>query len=220
MKFRGSGLAEVRDHKCMGCQVMLRPQKYNEVRNGDGRWTAIRASAFYYYDPANEVKPEQEVVTVTGRKRGRAPRPMRRRPGFTVPITPRKAKCCWCSPIMAAVDAAHLRNALGAPVRRVLIREGNYRQAFPEDLTDTALRLNGHWDEEEMDEWGSEIPSNALDLLQKDLLAIQREHKASHKHAASPAETAGCQLIRLSHRSNTSRAGNRGNRRPESGRRL
>jgi len=35
MKFRGSGLAEVRDHKCMGCQVMLRPQTYNEVRNGE-----------------------------------------------------------------------------------------------------------------------------------------------------------------------------------------
>src|SRR5215470_5688329 len=25
-KFRGSGLSEVRDHKCMACQVMLRPQ--------------------------------------------------------------------------------------------------------------------------------------------------------------------------------------------------
>src|ERR1700684_1897400 len=34
-KFRGSGLAEVRDQKCMGCQVMLRPQTYNEVRNGE-----------------------------------------------------------------------------------------------------------------------------------------------------------------------------------------
>src|SRR5260370_34452628 len=36
-KFRGTGLAEVRDHKCMGCQVMLRPQTYNEVRNGGER---------------------------------------------------------------------------------------------------------------------------------------------------------------------------------------
>jgi hypothetical protein len=51
-----------------------------------------------------------------------------------------------------------------------------------------ALRLNGHWDEAEIDEWGSEIPSNVLDLLQKDLLAIRREHRATHKHSASPAE--------------------------------
>src|SRR6201988_2385558 len=33
-KFRGSGIAEVLDHKCMGCQVMLRPQTYNDVRTG------------------------------------------------------------------------------------------------------------------------------------------------------------------------------------------
>ena len=39
-----------------------------------------------------------------------------------------------------------------------------------------------------MDEWGSEIPSNALDLLHKDLLAIRREHKASPKRSAPPAE--------------------------------
>src|ERR1700756_1794051 len=33
-KFRGSGIAEVRDQKCMACRVMLRPQTYNEVRSG------------------------------------------------------------------------------------------------------------------------------------------------------------------------------------------
>src|SRR3984957_17848833 len=33
-KFRGTGISEVRDHKCMACQVMLRPQTYNEVRTG------------------------------------------------------------------------------------------------------------------------------------------------------------------------------------------
>src|SRR5207253_1145828 len=34
LKFRGAGLAEVRDQKCMGCSVVLRPQTYNEVRSG------------------------------------------------------------------------------------------------------------------------------------------------------------------------------------------
>src|SRR5580692_2194951 len=33
-KFRGSGMSEVRDQKCMACRVMLRPQTYNEVRSG------------------------------------------------------------------------------------------------------------------------------------------------------------------------------------------
>src|ERR1039458_288978 len=67
-KFRGSGLAEVRDHKCMGCQVMLRPQTYNEVRNGEKVMVCESCSRIYYFNPANEVKPKQEVVTVTDRK--------------------------------------------------------------------------------------------------------------------------------------------------------
>jgi hypothetical protein len=77
----------------------------------------------------------------------------------------------------------------GRQIGGVLLREGTYRLAFPEDLTDAALRLNGHWDEKEIDAWGSEIPSNALDLLHKDILAIRREHKAGPKeHSSSPAE--------------------------------
>src|SRR6266567_8175629 len=31
-KFRGTGISEAFDHKCTTCQVMLRPQTYNEVR--------------------------------------------------------------------------------------------------------------------------------------------------------------------------------------------
>src|SRR5580698_1932223 len=31
-KHRGTGISEARDHKCLACQVMLRPQTYNEVR--------------------------------------------------------------------------------------------------------------------------------------------------------------------------------------------
>src|SRR5947208_1348402 len=72
MKFRGSGLAEVRDHKCMGCQVMLRPQTYNEVRNGEQLIVCDSCQRVLYFDPANEMK-ENEVAAaaVHGRKRHR-----------------------------------------------------------------------------------------------------------------------------------------------------
>src|ERR1700722_15293147 len=85
-KFRGTGLAEVRDQKCTGCQVKLRPQTYNEVRNGEKVMVCESCSRVYYFNPANEVKPEQEVVTVTGRKRARpktdAPQAWFYRPDF------------------------------------------------------------------------------------------------------------------------------------------
>src|SRR5215467_6365730 len=58
MKFRGSGLAEVRDHKCMGCQVMLRPQTYNEVRNAQTVVVCDSCQRILYYDPSKEAQPE------------------------------------------------------------------------------------------------------------------------------------------------------------------
>ena len=188
-KFRGTGLAEVRDQKCMGCQVMLRPQTYNEVRNGEKVMVCESCSRVYYFNPANEVKPEQEVVTVTGRKRARpkadAPQAWFYRPDFSEEGEVLLAFTNSGGNSTRRVFELHTGRQFG----EVLQREGNYRQAFPEDLTEAALRLNGHWDEKEIDEWGSEIPSNVLDLLQKDLLAIRREHRATHKdHSASPAE--------------------------------
>jgi hypothetical protein len=77
----------------------------------------------------------------------------------------------------------------GRQIGDVLSREGNYRLAFPEDLTDTAIRLNGDWAEREMEEWGTEMPTNALDVLHSDLRAAQREHAPTHKHhSTAPAE--------------------------------
>jgi hypothetical protein len=187
-KFRGTGLAEARDHKCMGCQVMLRPQTYNEVRNGEKVMVCESCQRIYYYDPEHEVKPEQEVVTVTGRKRARpkadAPQAWFYRPDYGEEGEVLLAFINSDGSSTRRIYELHTGRQVGG----VLLREGAYRLAFPEDLTDAALRLNGHWEEKEIDEWGSEIPSNALDLLHKDLLAIRREHKASHKQSAPPAE--------------------------------
>ena len=187
MKFRGTGLAEVRDHKCMGCQVMLRPQTYNEVRNGEKVMICESCSRVYYFNPANEVKPEQEVVTVTGRKRARpkadAPQAWFYRPDYAEEGEVLLAFNNSGGNSTRRIYELHTGRQFG----EILQREGNYRQAFPEDLTESALRLNGHWEEAEIDEWGNEIPSNVLDLLQKDLLAIRREHRATHKEHTAPA---------------------------------
>jgi len=187
-KFRGTGLAEVRDHKCMGCQVKLRPQTYNEVRNGEKVMICESCSRVYYFNPANEVKPEQEVVTVTGRKRAR-PKADAPQAWFYRPDYGEEGEVLLVFTNSGGNSTRRIYEMhTGRQVGGVLLREGTYRQAFPEDLTDAALRLNGHWDEKEIDEWGSEIPSNALDLLHKDILAIRREHRAHKDHSASPAE--------------------------------
>jgi len=191
-KFRGSGISEVRDHKCMACQVMLRPQTYNEVRTGQQTVVCDSCQRVLYFNPANEMQalePEH--------KRSR-----RHHPKIDAPQA-------WYYR-QEYGDAGEvficLHNAAGQASRRVfdmatgrligdiLIREGDFRHAFPEDITG-AVRLNGNWAEAEMETWGTEMPMTALDSLHVDLEAAQYEMKSrtspkSGAPAAVPSEQA------------------------------
>src|SRR5579863_2322922 len=54
-KFRGSGISEVREHKCMACQVMLRPQTYNEIRSGQQVIVCDSCQRILYFNAADEL---------------------------------------------------------------------------------------------------------------------------------------------------------------------
>src|SRR6185369_14133086 len=68
-KHRGSGLAEVREQKCMACQVMLRPQTYNEVRSGERTIVCDSCSRILYYNPAHDTQMNAAAATATKRRR-------------------------------------------------------------------------------------------------------------------------------------------------------
>jgi uncharacterized protein len=188
MKFRGTGLAEVRDQKCGGCQVMLRPQTYNEVRNGTEIIFCDSCQRVLYFNPANEAKTET-AEPAHARRRPR-PKADASQAWFYRPDYGEAGEVL----LVFTNDGGTASRAIydmhsGRQLGDVLNREGNYPQAFPEDLTDSAMRLNGHWEAEEMLEWGSEMPSSALDVLHADLRAAQREHAGDHKpHPSEPAQ--------------------------------
>src|SRR5215469_4191287 len=179
-KFRGSGIAEVRDQKCVGCSVVLRPQTYKEVRSGELIY-CDSCQRILYFDPSKEASVEQPVEKPTRR---------RARPKLDA------SQAWYYRPEYAADGEVFLSfsNADGNSSRRIydaatgrklgdiLVREGIYRQAFPEDLND-AIRLNGNWSESELDDWGDELPSTVLDALQRDLHLARAE--TSHQHAVS-----------------------------------
>ncbi len=188
-KFRGSGISEVRDQKCMACQVMLRPQTYNEVRSGQQTIVCDSCQRILYFNPADELA-DQKVT-----------RPRRHHPKIDAPQAwYYRAEFADAGEVYLCLTSAH-----GQATRRVydvhtgrllgdiLIREGDYRQAFPEDITG-ATRLNGAWTEAELEGWGAELPMVVLDSLQADLDLARHEAAAgSHaKHAApiAPSEQA------------------------------
>ena len=179
-KYRGTGIAEARDQKCMGCQVMLRPQTFNEVRTGQ----IVKCDScqrILFYNPANE----KAAAPVT------APRRHRARPKFDA------TQAWYYHPEYGGNGEVFLSfiNADGNSTRRVydihtgrklgdtLMREGEYRLGFPEDLPGT-IRLNGSWSEDQLEEWGDEIPTVVLDVLYRDL-GLARAESASKPHRRS-----------------------------------
>ena len=187
-KFRGTGIAEAFDHKCATCQVMLRPQTYNEVRTGQHAVVCDSCQRILYFNPAHEMAANNPVAV----------RPRRHHPKMD-------AKQAWyyrgdygeagetylCFIKNRGQSARRVYDVHnGRQVGDVLIREGEYHAAFPEDLAD-AIRLNGSWDEADLEAWGTELPMVVLDALQADLDAARAEATAaaSHTKRAAPATT-------------------------------
>jgi uncharacterized protein len=180
LKLRGSGLAEVLDHKCTGCSVVLRPQTFNEVRSGQ-LVQCDSCQRILYFDPAKQAPPSQPEKTY------------RRRPHPKI-----DASQAWyyrndygeqgevflgCTNQAGMASRRVYDAASGRKLGETLVRAGNYRQAFPEDLPES-IRLNGSWTDDEQEEWGEELPSAVLDVLQRDLDLARSE--ASH-HPKVPA---------------------------------
>jgi uncharacterized protein len=186
-KFRGTGLAEVRDHKCMGCQVMLRPQTYNEVRKGEEIIYCDSCQRVLYFNPETEVKPEPVADAPHTRRRHR-PKADAPQAWFYRPDYGDTGEVLLVFTNQGDISTRRIYEMhTGRQLGNILSREGNYRLAFPEDLTETAVRLNGYWEESDIDEWGLEMPMTALDVLHSDLRAAQVERHTRH-HESSAAE--------------------------------
>ncbi len=190
-KFRGSGISEVRDHKCMACQVMLRPQTYNEIRSGREAIVCDSCQRILYFDPAKELIDQKPGVH----------RPKRHHPKIDAPQAwyyraeygdGGEAFICLTNDHGQASRRIYDVHT-GRLVGDILSREGDYRQAFPEDITGST-RLNGGWSEEELDGFGAELPMVILDSLKSDLdLASHEASSGSHAKtspAAAPTEQA------------------------------
>src|ERR1700721_405071 len=183
-KFRGSGISEVRDQKCMACRVMLRPQTYNEVRSGQQTIVCDSCQRILYFNPAEELADQKPSTTP----------PKRHHPKIDA------SQAWYYRSEFNGIGEVFLclTNSRGQASRRIydvhtgrligdiLIREGDYRQAFPEDIID-AMRLNGGSTEKERDAFGTELPMVALDSLRLDLdLARHEATTGSHSKAHAP----------------------------------
>lgn len=57
---RGTGLAEAREQRCTACQVLLRPQVFNELRAGSSTIQCDYCNRILYYDPSHA--PQEQAA--------------------------------------------------------------------------------------------------------------------------------------------------------------
>jgi len=186
-KHRGTGLSEARDHKCLACQVMLRPQTYNEVRASTHVVTCESCQRILYYDPSNE---EVADPAVTARRRRAHPKFESSQAWYYRPNFEDHGEVFVVYLNSKGTSSRHVYDgSSGRGIGDILVREGEYRLAFPEDFSDDVIRLNGNWSESELEEWGNELPTATLDALHRDLdLARAESHKRRHAREAVASE--------------------------------
>ena len=66
MKGKGTAVSEALNQKCMACQMMVRPQRWNDLRdrsNDDQMMTCESCGRLLYYDPARD-SPQRKTVPV------------------------------------------------------------------------------------------------------------------------------------------------------------
>lgn len=186
-KYRGTGLSEVRDHKCLACQVMLRPQTYNEVRSGTSVVICDSCQRVFYYDHANDA-PVAAPMPVHHKRRPH-PKFDSRQAWYYRPAYGELGEVLLLFLNASGESQRRIYDAhVGRQLGDILVRQGEYRLAFPEDLTEDAIRLNGSWVESELDGWNNEIPMVVLDLLQRDLDLARAEAKPRVHTEDVPAE--------------------------------
>jgi hypothetical protein len=189
-KFRGSGISEVRDQKCTACQVMLRPQTYNEVKSGKVM-ECESCQRILFFDPSKEVAAAPSNAPHHRRRvrpKSDAPQAWFYRPNF-----PEHGEVLLVYNNESGTSSRRIYDFNnGREIGDVLIREGKYTLAFPEDMTDDTIRLNGNFDEEELESWGSEMPMTVLDAMHTDLQSARSDaHPRTTKtdpHEAITAE--------------------------------
>jgi predicted nucleic acid-binding Zn-ribbon protein len=164
-KLRGSAIAEAREGKCSACQVMLRPQVYNDVRAGDELVFCDSCQRILFYDLANEPAPADARKSIV--KHGKPDE---------------RAWYYFAGDTGPGVFAAFLNRMRECSLRRYsaedgtlqgppLFRDGDFQTAFAHEI-EHGIWLFDQIENQDLENW-QQLPPEVLDILKRELRIIQ-----------------------------------------------
>ncbi len=182
MKFRGSAISEVIGHKCAACQVMLRPQVYNEVKTNDQIVTCDSCQRILYFVPEHQPPEEGETAVTRGRK---APsKAWYYLPDYRSGIAAFAAFVTGKgNSSMRVYDAE-----TGQKLDPTAVEPGDFKAAFSQYVREgTRIRAGLH--EDHLEEWGEQLPEAELTNLRAALHEAQAaEAEAAARQAAATGQ--------------------------------
>ncbi len=177
LKFRGSGLAEVIGHKCVACQVMLRPQVFNDVKTNEHIVACDSCQRILYF--ILEHQPPEEAEAAEGRVRKGPHKAWYYLPDYrgTTPVflafVDGKGNCA-----MRVYDAE-----AGQKLEPTSTEPGEFRAAFSQYVRE-GTRIRASLNVEHLEEWGEQLPPAELTDL----------HAALHEAFAAEAQASAEQV--------------------------
>ncbi len=180
--FRGTGIAEVIGHKCAACQVMLRPQMFNDVKTNEQIVTCDSCSRILYFDPAHQPPEEPEVTNGRGRRPPQkawyyVPEFRAGPPAFAALVNGKGN---------SSLRAYHAET--GRKLEATDVQPGDFKAAFSQDIRG-ATRVRASLHEEHLEEWGEQLPESVLTDLQAALREAMAAEAAAAAHAGPSTES-------------------------------
>ncbi len=187
MKFRGSAVTEVIGHKCATCQVMLRPQVYNEVRTNEQIVTCDSCQRILYFIPEHQPPEEPDLTVTRGRK---APS----KAWYFLPDY-RGGVAAFAAFVtgkgnssMRVYDAE-----TGQKLDPTAVEPGDFKAAFSQYVRE-GTRIRAALHEDHLEEWGEYLPGAELSDLHAALHEAQTaEAEAAARQQAAAGEPEGAE---------------------------
>lgn len=122
---RKGAIAEAIDQKCSACNVLMRPQRFNELVSGAGLVTCESCGRILFHDPARKPKNEQSNRTGSATmERAWRYQPEGAGPGKFVAFVNGKTSCT-----MRTFDAA-----TGQALEKIVKKKLTFKEAFESEL--------------------------------------------------------------------------------------